>query len=301
MNDIYHIPVLKDEAIAGLVKNPSGVYVDLTFGGGGHAKMILSKLADNGKLIAFDQDMDAFEKNPLADERCTFIHHNFVHVKRYLTFLGIDTVDGVLADLGVSSHHFDSSDRGFSYRSDALLDMRMNKAMKTNARDILNTYSDRELYRMFRYYGEVKNPGKVVSAIIQYRKEKDVKKISDFIEAIKDCIPKNRENKYLSQIFQAVRIEVNRELDVLKDMLMKTSSILSQGGRLVVISYHSLEDKLVKNFIKTGNLEGEEEKDFHGNRIAPFKSVGKLIMPEEEEIRENVRARSARLRIAEKL
>jgi len=294
----YHIPVLLGESINGLNINPEGVYVDLTFGGGGHSKEILKYLT-TGKLIGFDQDVDA-EENVPDDDRFIFVRHNFRYFKNFLKYLGYPKVDGVLADLGVSSHEFDVAGRGFSFRFDGDLDMRMNQSSSFTAADLLNEYSTEDLFRIFKFYGEVKNPGKLVRLIENQRKEAPFTTIQHFKEVIAPCTPKFKEHKYLAQVFQALRIEVNQEMDVLKEMLMQSADVLKPEGRLVVITYHSLEDRLVKNFIRDGRFEGAAEKDFFGNVQTPLAAVNrKVILPDEKEIELNGRARSAKLRIAQ--
>ncbi|MGB5989620.1 MAG: 16S rRNA (cytosine(1402)-N(4))-methyltransferase RsmH [Marinifilaceae bacterium] len=296
----YHVPVLLKESIDGLDIKPEGVYVDVTFGGGGHSAEILSRLG-NGHLFAFDQDEDALS-NKHNDERLTLVHHNFRYLKNFLKYHDVLEIDGLLADLGVSSHEFDEADRGFSFRFDADLDMRMNRNTKIKASDILNDYEDTELYFIFKYYGEVINPGKLVKKILEYRQNKPFVTTGDFREAIVSCMPGGKENKYLAKVYQALRIEVNAELDALKEMLQQALEVLKPGGRLSVITYHSLEDRLVKNFFKSGNFKGEVEQDFFGNFKTPFKLINrKVILPSDEEITVNNRARSAKLRVAEKL
>jgi 16S rRNA (cytosine1402-N4)-methyltransferase len=295
----YHKPVLLKESIDGLNIRHDGTYVDLTFGGGGHSREILSRLK-NGRLIAFDQDADAeAEAVKITDNRFTFIRSNFRFFRNFLRYHKIDLVNGILADLGLSSHHIDEPARGFSFRSDGSLDMRMNKDGKVTAIDILNTYSTDELRNMFRLFGEINNAGKLSFAIADAREIRPFNDIPGFLETISSCIPPRQENKYLAKIFQALRIEVNNELEVLRDMLIQVLQCLDKEGRLVVISYHSLEDRIVKNFMRTGKPEGALEKDFYGNPMVPFELVTrKVIMPGETELMENKRARSARLRIA---
>ncbi|MDA9563750.1 16S rRNA (cytosine(1402)-N(4))-methyltransferase RsmH [Flavobacteriales bacterium] len=296
----YHLPVLLKDCIAGLLIDPCGVYVDVTFGGGGHSKEILKSLT-KGRLIGFDQDSDA-QKNVPDDSRFELVHQNFKYMKSNLRLLGVTKVDGVLADLGVSSHQFDVPDRGFSIRFDAELDMRMDQRIKLTAKHILNEYSQEELYRVFRSYGEVRNLGKLVSVIVSAREGEGVSTVSQFKELIADCIDKRKPSQYLAQVFQALRIEVNDEMNVLQEFLRQSAEVLKPGGRLVVMSYHSLEDRLVKNFIKAGNFEGKMEQDFFGNVIKPFKAINnKVIIASKEELEMNNRARSAKLRIAEKL
>jgi 16S rRNA (cytosine1402-N4)-methyltransferase len=295
----YHKPVLLQESIDGLNIRQDGTYVDLTFGGGGHSREILSRL-NNGRLIAFDQDSDAeAEALKIKDERFMFIRSNFRFFRNFLRYHKIDNVNGILADLGLSSHHIDEPARGFSFRSEGDLDMRMNKDGKIKAIDIINTYSTDELRNMFRVFGEVNNAGKVSMAIADAREKRPFNDIPGFLEAISECIPPRQENKYLARIFQALRIEVNNELEALRQMLDQVLHCLDKEGRLVVISYHSLEDRIVKNFMRTGKPEGAMEKDFYGNPMVPFEPVTrKVIVPGETELLGNKRARSARLRIA---
>ncbi len=300
MNVDYHIPVLREESVEGLAINPEGLYVDVTFGGGGHSSHIMSKLT-NGKLYAFDQDVDAVA-NVFDDDRFIFIRHNFKYMRNFLKYEGVEKVDGILADLGVSSHDFDVAERGFSFRFDGDLDMRMNRDAERTAAHIVNEFTDEQLAAMFRQYGEVENAWKLAQQIVKSRKQKAIKTIADFKQAIEPCIIKRSETKYLAKVFQALRIETNGELDVLKDFLEQSVDLLNPGGRLVVITYHSLEDRLVKNFMKAGNFEGKQEVDFFGNQKASFKIVNrKVITPTVAETERNPRARSAKLRIAEKL
>ena len=295
----YHNPVLLNDCIEGLNINPNGVYVDVTFGGGGHSREILSHL-ENGRLIAFDQDPDALE-NAIQDPRFTLVSQNFRYMKNFLKMHKAIPVDGILADLGVSSHQFDIPDRGFSTRFEAGLDMRMDKAGTMSAANIINEYSERELSMVFRNYGEVENARKLAYLIIEGRHEKQINTVNEFKELIRSCIPRGKESQYLAQVFQALRIEVNNELTVLKEFLVQSAEVLKGGGRLIVISYHSLEDRLVKNYINKGKFEGEAEKDFFGNVIKPLEAVNrKVIIPGAEELQNNNRARSAKLRIAEK-
>jgi 16S rRNA (cytosine1402-N4)-methyltransferase len=296
----YHTPVLLRESIEGLNIKPGGVYVDVTFGGGGHAKEILKHLK-SGKLVAFDQDPDA-TTNQIDHPGFIFCKGNFRFLKNFLKFNGISQVDGLLADLGVSSHHFDTADRGFTFQGDSPLDMRMNPGSTLTASNILNQYSEIQLRTLFREYGEVENAHRLASAIVAGRGVNAFSTSIQFIEAIKQCIPKGAENKYLAKVYQALRIEVNRELESLKAMLGQCTMVIAPGGRLVVITYHSLEDKIVKSFMKTGNFEGTVEKDFYGNPLVPFKTINnKVIVPTDEELAQNSRARSAKLRIAEKI
>ncbi len=296
----YHNPVLLKETVDGLNINPDGVYVDVTFGGGGHSREIMRRLGVNGRLFAFDQDEDAL-KNSLQDERFVLIHENFRFIKRFLRFQGVRQVDGILADLGVSSHQFDVPERGFSTRFDAELDMRMSQKNELNAYQVINDYEEQDLKRMFFDYGELKNAGALAATIVQSRKEQPIKNTEQLKKVLSKFLPAHKSNKILAQIYQAVRIEVNQEMDVLREFLVQSLEILKPGGRLSVISYHSLEDRLVKRFMKNGMFEGEPERDFYGNYSVPFKSVERLIVPTEEEITINNRARSAKLRVAEKL
>ena len=296
----YHNPVLLHPTVDGLDIKPDGVYVDVTFGGGGHSKEILRRLGPNGKLFAFDQDEDALA-NALPDERFTLINENFRFIKRFLRFYGVKGVDGILADLGVSSHQFDVPERGFSTRFDAELDMRMSQKNDLNAYRVVNEYDDANLRRVFLDYGELKNAPALSRTIIEAREHQPIKTTDELKDILAKYLPERIRNKILAQIYQAIRIEVNKEMDVLKEFLEQSLEILNPGGRLSVISYHSLEDRLVKRFIKNGMFEGEPERDFFGNFSVPFKTVGKLIVPDNDEIKINNRARSAKLRIAEKI
>ena len=295
----YHNPVLLKETVNGLNIKPDGIYVDVTFGGGGHSKEILSRLGPNGKLFGFDQDEDAWE-NALPDERFVLIQENFRYIKRFLRFNGVKSVDGILADLGVSSHQFDVPERGFSTRFDADLDMRMSKKNDLNAHKIINEYDEANLKRVFLDYGELKNAPAIARVIIEVREEQKINTTDELKTVLSRFLPDQFKNKILAQMYQAIRIEVNHEMDVLKEFLEQSLEILKPEGRLSVISYHSLEDRLVKRFMKNGMFEGEPERDFFGNFSVPFKLVGKLIIPSDEEIKINNRARSAKLRIAEK-
>jgi len=297
---IYHLPALLNESIAGLNLRPEGIYVDVTFGGGGHSRAILDQLT-SGRLIAFDQDTDA-AANTIIDERFTLLNQNFRYLKNNLRYLGITAIDGLIADLGVSFHQFDEQERGFSFRSDAELDMRMNRNAQVKASDILRTYGEDKLADVFYKYGELTNSRKLASAIVKARAAKPVKTVSDLMAALSGLFPSWEENKFYARLFQSLRIEVNHEMESLTEMLQQALELLKPGGRMAVITYHSLEDRLVKNFIRTGNFEGESEKDFYGNMTTPFRAVNrKVIVPTEDEIAENSRARSARLRIAEKI
>jgi 16S rRNA (cytosine1402-N4)-methyltransferase len=295
----YHNPVLLNDCMEGLHINPDGIYVDVTFGGGGHSAEILKRLA-SGRLIAFDQDADAAQNLPV-DPRFTLVRQNFRYMKNFLKLHKALPVDGILADLGVSSHQFDIPERGFSTRFEADLDMRMDQNGDQTAASILNEYAERDLMLVFRTYGEVENAPKLARVIAEARKTNKIATVNEFKGVIARCIPRGKENQYLAQVFQALRIEVNDELEVLREFLVQSVEVLKPGGRLVVISYHSLEDRLVKNFINKGKLEGEAEKDFFGNVLKPLDAINrKLIVPSDEEIQINNRARSARLRIAEK-
>jgi len=300
MMTLYHKPVLLSEAIAGLAIVPNGIYVDATFGGGGHARAILEHLSDQGKLFGFDQDLDA-QSNRIIDERFEFVASNFSHLKQFLKFYKVDAVDGILADFGVSSHQFDTEARGFSTRANARLDMRMNQSQELDAHQIVNSYSAKELQEIFSTYGELRNSKTLAQRIVAAREEKPINTTEELMAEVRSSIPKVLENKIFAQLFQALRIEVNQELEVLKQFLEQAATVLKPQGRLVCISYHSLEDRLVKRFVQNGNFQGETEKDFYGNSIRPLKNVGKLMVPQGDEIKENSRARSAKMRIAEKL
>jgi len=295
----YHNPVLLKETVDGLNIKPDGIYVDVTFGGGGHSREILNRLGEHGRLYAFDQDEDAL-KNAIDDERFTLINENFRFIKRFLRFHGIKQVDGILADLGVSSHQFDVAERGFSTRFDAELDMRMNQKDTLSAYEVVNEYDEKELKRVFVEFGELKNGGAMANVIVAVRKEKPIRNTEQLKQVLAKFLPAHKSNKILAQIYQAIRIEVNQEIEVLKEFLTQTEELLVSGGRLSLISYHSLEDRLVKRFMRNGLFEGEPERDFFGNFEVPFKTIEKLIVPSAEEIERNNRARSAKLRIAEK-
>jgi len=296
----YHIPVMLQECIAALAVKPEGTYVDVTFGGGGHSKEIIDQLGKEGRLLAFDQDEDA-RQNLLDDVRFTFIEQNFRYLKNYCRLYNAIPVNGILADLGVSSHQFDQADRGFSVRFDADLDMRMNQGGDLTAKKIINTYSEENLHRIFGMYGELQNAKTQAKTIVTARLNQPIDTIAELKNAIQNLIPKGKENKYLAQVFQALRIEVNQELEALQEFLVQSAEVLIPGGRLVVMSYHSLEDRLVKNFIAKGKFRGEVEKDFYGNDQKPFDAVSRgAITASEEEIKNNNRARSAKLRIAVK-
>lgn len=295
----YHNPVLLKESVDGLDVKPDGTYVDVTFGGGGHSQEILNRLGDNGKLFAFDQDDDALN-NKIDDPRFTLINANFRHLKRFLRLYGVQKVDGILADLGVSSHQFDAAERGFSTRFDARLDMRMNQNDKISAYEVVNFYDEKKLATILFAYGELRNSRAIAKKIIEAREEKKIETSFDLKQVLQEFLPKAKEHKILAQIFQAIRIEVNEEIDALKEFLLQTVDLLDKGGKLSVISYHSLEDRLVKYLIQKGKFEGEPEKDFFGNISVPFKKDGKFIVPSTKEIQINNRARSAKLRIATK-
>lgn len=296
----YHDPVLLGECLEGLNLHSGGVYVDVTFGGGGHSRAIVSKLSE-GHLYAFDQDDDALE-NEMDDDRFTLINANFRDLKNSLRMYGVKEIDGLLADLGVSSHQFDVPDRGFSIRFDANLDMRMDQNASLDAKKVLNSYEQEELREIFKSYGELKRPGTLARVIFEAKERESIETVEQLKDLLKPYAPKMQENKFYAQVFQALRIEVNDELNALKEMLSQAEEILKPGGRLVVISYHSLEDRLVKNLVQKGNFEGVLEQDFYGNKLLKFKKINrKPILPTEEEIQRNSRARSAKLRIAEKL
>lgn len=296
----YHRPVLLNETVDGLNIQPNGVYVDVTFGGGGHSREILKRLGSEGKLIAFDQDTDALE-NAFDDPRFLLINENFRFLKRFLRYYGYKQVDGILGDFGVSSHQFDVAERGFSTRFNADLDMRMNINNDFSAYDVINTYEQQQLRDVLFNYGELRSAAGMARMIVEARSEAPIRTSEQLKQALGKFLPKHRENKILAQVFQAIRIEVNQELEALKEFLQQTSEVLKSGGRLSLISYHSLEDRLVKRFMRNGLFEGEPEKDVFGRVEVPFKPIGKFIIPSEEEINENPRARSAKLRIAEKL
>ena len=297
---MYHVPVLLEESIECLRIKPDGVYVDCTFGGGGHSRAILARLGKKGKLYGFDQDREAY-RNTTDDERFTFVRGNFKYISNFLRYYGEDKVDGILADLGVSSHHFDEAERGFSYRFDGALDMRMNREASFSAEELINGYDEQALADILYMYGELRNARRIANAIVCRRQTKAIKTIFELTEVLRPFCTKGKEYKELAPIFQAIRIEVNAELDSLKTLLCRSVDLLRSGGRIAVISYHSLEDRLVKNFLKTGNFGGEPQKDFYGNQITPFANVSKAIVSNDREIADNPRARSARLRYAEKI
>ena len=317
--ETYHVPVLLKESVDGLHIKPNGIYVDVTFGGGGHSREILSRLGPDGHLFSFDQDADAennvFEdsgdakdcsneqkgKRFVDDSRFTFIRSNFKFLKNWMQYYGIEQIDGLLGDLGVSSHHFDDESRGFSFRFDAPLDMRMNKRAGKTAADIVNEYDEEQLANLFYIYGELKNSRRIASALTNARRQKPIATTSDFISAVEPLFKREREKKDMAKLFQALRIEVNHEMTTLKEMLMAATDVMKPGGRLSIITYHSLEDRIVKNIMKTGNIEGKVEQDFFGHIDRPYKLINnKVIVPSEEEQSQNPRSRSAKLRIAER-
>lgn len=299
----YHIPVMLSECLEGLNLKAGGVYVDVTFGGGGHSKAILEKLQGKGKLFGFDQDEDAkANAAKIVDSSFTFVETNFRHMQKFLRLYGADKVDGILADLGVSSHQFDTAERGFSIRFDANLDMRMNQRDAVTAAKILNEYPEGELHKLFGMYGEIRNAKTLAAQVVQDRTRSKIETVEDFKTVLRKLAPRGAENKYFAQAFQALRIEVNKELEALEEFLEQTAAVLKPGGRLVVMSYHSLEDRLVKNFIQKGKFSGDEEKDFFGNVLKPLEAINKKpIEPSEEEQKINTRSRSAKLRVAERL
>ena len=317
--ETYHVPVLLKESVNGLHIKPNGIYVDVTFGGGGHSREILSRLGADGHLFSFDQDADAenniFEdsgdakdcsneqkgKRFVDDSRFTFVRSNFKFLKNWMQYYGIEQIDGLLGDLGVSSHHFDDESRGFSFRFDAPLDMRMNKRAGKTAADIVNEYDEEQLANLFYIYGELKNSRRIASALTNVRRQKPIATTSDFISAVEPLFKREREKKDMAKLFQALRIEVNHEMTALKEMLMAATDVMKPGGRLSIITYHSLEDRIVKNIMKTGNIEGKVEQDFFGHIDSPYKLINnKVIVPSEEEQSQNPRSRSAKLRIAER-
>ena len=300
MEETYHVPVLLEESIAGLDIRPGGTYVDVTFGGGGHSRRILESLGPEGRLYGFDQDADS-ERNIPADKRFCFVRSNFRYLANWMRYYGVDHIDGLLADLGVSSHHFDDESRGFSFRFDSPLDMRMNKRACTTAADVVNTYSEKQLSDIFYLYGELKNARRVASAIVKARSEQPILTTRQLADMASRLFPREREKKEVTKLFQALRIEVNQEMEALKEMLSAATQLIGHGGRLVVITYHSLEDRLVKNVMKSGNVGGTIEQDFFGRVATPFTQVSnKVIVASSEEQRDNPRSRSAKLRIAEK-
>lgn len=299
---MYHIPVLLHESVDGLDIRPGGTYVDVTFGGGGHSREILQRLGPDGRLYSFDQDADAEQNVPEGDERFTFVRSNFRYLTNWMRYYGVDKIDGLIADLGVSSHHFDAEERGFSFRFDAPLDMRMNGRAGMTAADVVNRYDEEALANVFYLYGELKNSRRLASAIVKARGAGNIATIDDLLAIVKPQMPREREKKDLARVFQALRIEVNHEMDALREMLEAALGVLRPGGRLVVLTYHSLEDRMVKNFVRAGRVDGKVEQDFYGRKLTPWKAVNnKVIVPDGHEQEENPRSRSAKLRIAEKL
>ena len=299
---MYHIPVLLQPTVDGLAVQPAGTYVDVTFGGGGHSREILRRLGPDGRLYSFDQDADAEQKVPEGDERFTFVRSNFRYLANWMRYYGVEAVDGVLADLGVASHHFDAEERGFSFRFDAPLDMRMNGRAGQTAADLVNQYGEEELAHIFYLYGELKNSRRIAAALVKARSAAPLLTTGDLLEAVRPLMPREREKKDLARVFQALRIEVNHEMDALQEMLQAALSVLRPGGRLSVLTYHSLEDRMVKNFIRSGRMDGKVEQDFYGRKLTPWRAVNnKVILPSQEEQEENPRSRSAKLRIAEKI
>lgn len=299
---MYHIPVLLNETVDGLNIKPGGIYVDVTFGGGGHSREILRRLSDDAHLYSFDQDADAERNIPDGDKRFTFVRSNFRYLKNWMRYYDVEHVDGILADLGVSSHHFDDEERGFSFRFDAPLDMRMNERAGANAADVVNKYDEERLANVFYLYGEMKNSRRLASTIVKARSVKAICTINDLLEVVKPLMPREREKKDLARVFQALRIEVNHEMEALQEMLDAALQVLRPGGRLSVLTYHSLEDRMVKNFIRAGRIDGKVQQDFYGRRLTPWRAINnKVILPSAQEQAENPRSRSAKLRIAEKL
>lgn len=296
----YHVPVLLDESVSGLDIKPGGIYVDVTFGGGGHSREILRRLPEGAHLYSFDQDADAERNIGAPDKKFTFVRSNFRYLKNWMRYYGVDHIDGLLADLGVSSHHFDDAERGFSFRFDAPLDMRMNKRAGQTAADILNNYDEAQLADIFYIYGEMKNSRRIAAAVAKARQTAPINTTSDFLAVVEPMFKREREKKDMARLFQALRIEVNHEMDALREMLAAATQLLAPGGRLSVITYHSLEDRIVKNVMKAGNPEGKVEQDFFGHINTPYRMVEKLIIPSEEEQQSNPRSRSAKLRVAER-
>ena len=298
----YHVPVLLKESVDGLQISPEGIYVDVTFGGGGHSREILSRLGSKGHLYSFDQDADAEQNIPADEQKFTFVRSNFRYLRNWMRYYGVEGIDGLLADLGVSSHHFDDESRGFSFRFDAPLDMRMNERDGLTAADVCNRYSEEELARLFWLYGELKNGRRLANTIVRGRADHPIATVNDLITLVRPLIGANREKKDMAKVFQALRIEVNHEMEALHEMLDAAISCLKPGGRLVVLTYHSLEDRMVKNYMRSGNAEGKVEEDFFGNRLSPLRPVNnKVIIPDADEQERNPRSRSAKLRIAEKV
>lgn len=298
----YHVPVLLKESVDGLQINPEGIYVDVTFGGGGHSREILSRLGPKGHLYSFDQDADAEQNIPADEQKFTFVRSNFRYLRNWMRYYGVEGIDGLLADLGVSSHHFDDESRGFSFRFDAPLDMRMNERDGLTAADVCNRYSEEELARLFWLYGELKNGRRLANTIVRGRADHPIATVNDLITLVRPLIGANREKKDMAKVFQALRIEVNHEMEALHEMLDAAISCLKPSGRLVVLTYHSLEDRMVKNYMRSGNAEGKVEEDLFGNRLSPLRPVNnKVIIPDADEQERNPRSRSAKLRIAEKV
>ena len=300
MSNFYHNPVLLEKSICELVTNPNGIYVDATYGGGGHSKEVLCRLTKKGKLFAFDQDNDT-KQNLIDDRRFFFINSNFKHLKKYLNHHNIYKVNGIIADFGVSSHQLDEPSRGFSIMKDGPLDMRMNKSSDLTAQNVVNYYEGKKLYKILKEYGQVTRANEIVNKIVSYRKTKQIKSTIDLVKVVEDSISKFSKYKILAKIFQSIRIEVNNELEVIKQLLIQASELVKIGGRMVCISYHSLEDKLIKNFFRSGSFDNKDNRDFFGNVQKPFKKIGGLITPDANEIKKNKRARSAKMRIAEKI
>ena len=299
---MYHIPVLLQPTVDGLAIQPAATYVDVTFGGGGHSRELLRRLGPDGRLYSFDQDADAEQTVPEGDERFTFVRSTFRYLANWMRYYGVEAVDGVLADLGVSSHHFDAEERGFSFRFDAPLDMRMNGRAGQTAADLVNQYGEEELAHIFYLYGELKNSRRIAAALVKARSAAPLLTTGDLLEAVRPLMPREREKKDLARVFQALRIEVNHEMDALQEMLQAALRVLRPGGRLSVLTYHSLEDRMVKNFIRSGRMDGKVEQDFYGRKLTPWRAVNnKVILPSQEEQEENPRSRSAKLRIAEKI
>lgn len=300
MSNFYHNPVLLEKSICELVTNPNGIYVDATYGGGGHSKEVLCRLTKKGKLFAFDQDNDT-KQNLIDDKRFFFINSNFKHLKKYLNHHNIYKVNGIIADFGVSSHQLDEPSRGFSIMKDGPLDMRMNKSSDLTAQNVVNYYEGKKLYKILKEYGQVTRANEIVNKIVSYRKTKQIKSTIDLVKVVEDSISKFSKYKILAKIFQSIRIEVNNELEAIRQLLIQASELVKIGGRMVCISYHSLEDKLIKNFIRSGSFDNKDNRDFFGNVQKPFKKIGGLITPDANEIKKNKRARSAKMRIAEKI
>ena len=296
----YHTPVMLQETMEGLDIKPDGVYLDLTFGGGGHSRAILARMGEKGRLYGFDQDLDAMAGAP-DDKRFTFVRSNFRYIANWVQYYGLEGVDGILADLGVSSHHLDEGERGFSFRFDAPLDMRMNQRARLTAREVVNTYSEEQLTDILRLYGELKDARRLAAAIVKARTEKSIDTTGQLSEVVSPLLGRQREKKDLARVFQALRIEVNGEMKALRQMLQATTKVLKPGGRLVVLTYHSLEDRMVKNMMRSGNLEGKTEQDMYGNILSPLRSIGKMQVPSAEEQAENPRSRSAKMRVGEKV